>query len=160
MIFGKPGSGKSTFAVNVAKNFDFPVYHIDQYFFTNHWKERDKHEFLSILQSQISQNQWIIDGNALTYLSIRYQKCDLAIYFDLPFCKCLWGVFKRRIFPNKKINDRAPQCPERVSWNLLKYLWNFNKRADQILARLKKNYPNVLLIVVRNRSDLKWLWGE
>ena len=34
MIFGRPGSGKSTFAVELALKLNLPLYHLDKYFVT------------------------------------------------------------------------------------------------------------------------------
>ncbi len=157
MIFGKPGSGKSTFSVEISEKLNIPLYHVDRYFFTNHWQERDKLEFISILQNQVDLERWIIDGNAISYLDVRYQKCDLAIYFNFPTYQCLWGVFKRLFYRDTRIQDRAENCHERITWNLLKYLWRFSKRVEPILKNLKNDYPHVMLIVVKNKSDLRKL---
>ena len=35
MIFGRPGSGKSTFAVKLSRSIVFPLYHLDKYFYIN-----------------------------------------------------------------------------------------------------------------------------
>jgi adenylate kinase family enzyme len=46
MIFGRPGSGKSTFALDLQKMLKIPFYHLDKYFFRDNWVERDYDEFL------------------------------------------------------------------------------------------------------------------
>jgi adenylate kinase family enzyme len=51
MIFGRPGSGKSTFALKLSQTTGLPLYHLDKYFFESHWKERNYQEFLSDQQS-------------------------------------------------------------------------------------------------------------
>ncbi|WP_160149915.1 hypothetical protein [Legionella beliardensis] len=33
-----------------------------------------------------------------------------------------WRVFERLLFKDKRIADRANNCPEKVSWSLLKYM--------------------------------------
>lgn len=32
-IFGRPGSGKSTFALQLHKKLNLPLYHLDKYFY-------------------------------------------------------------------------------------------------------------------------------
>ena len=48
MIFGLPGSGKSTFAVRLARLLHLPVVHLDKYFFIHNWNKRDHEDFLKI----------------------------------------------------------------------------------------------------------------
>ncbi len=63
MIFGRPGGGKSTFALKLAKSSGAPVYHLDRYFFVGNWVKRNPQEFLNIQQSLVEEENWIIDGN-------------------------------------------------------------------------------------------------
>ena len=46
MIFGRPGSGKTTFAYELSKKLNLPLYHLDKYFFTANWVQRDYQEFV------------------------------------------------------------------------------------------------------------------
>ncbi|WP_202943300.1 P-loop NTPase family protein [Candidatus Amoebophilus asiaticus] len=62
MIFGRPGSDKPTFALTLHQATGIPLYHLDKYFYTINWVERDYAEFLTIQQSLIDTKSWIIDG--------------------------------------------------------------------------------------------------
>ena len=46
MIFGRPGSGKSTFANQLGKKLKLLVYPLDKYFYVRNWVERDKQDSL------------------------------------------------------------------------------------------------------------------
>ena len=59
MIFGRPGSGKSVFAVELSKKLNLPLYHLDQWFFNKDWSKRDREEFLNIQQEIVNKNEWI-----------------------------------------------------------------------------------------------------
>jgi adenylate kinase family enzyme len=48
MVFGLPGSGKSTFATQLAYSLGLPIYHLDKYFYVGNWVEREYQEFLDI----------------------------------------------------------------------------------------------------------------
>lgn len=48
MIFGRPGSGKSTFATWLSQSLDLPLHHLDKHFYIRNWVERDYNEFLQI----------------------------------------------------------------------------------------------------------------
>lgn len=60
MIFGLPGSGKSTFAFKLHQKTKLPLYHLDTYFYLDNWIERPKEEFLSLQRKLVSKDQWII----------------------------------------------------------------------------------------------------
>ena len=64
MIFGRPGSGKSTFALMLHNITFIPLYHLDKYFFSSNWKEVEYKDFLEIQKSIVDQEKWIIDGNS------------------------------------------------------------------------------------------------
>lgn len=40
MIFGRPGSGKSTFALQLHKLTEIPLHHVDKHFFEAGWQKR------------------------------------------------------------------------------------------------------------------------
>lgn len=155
MIFGRSGSGKSTFALKLSKNTGLPLYHLDKYFFEGHWRERDYTEFLEIQQSLVNQDKWIIDGNNTKSFEMRYAKADWAIYFNYPRSICYWRIFKRLYAKDKNIDDRAENCHETVRLSLLKYMWSFEERVAKQLADLKNKYPNCRFIEVTKDKDLR-----
>ncbi len=165
MIMGRSGSGKSTFAYKLHQKTNLPLYHLDKYFFTDAWQERKYEEFIAIQQELVNQEQWIIDGNSTKSFEMRYKKADICLYFNCSRSCCYIRVFKRLFCKNKRIQDRAPNCPEKVSWSLLTYMWGFEHRVNPILNRLKETYPHVQLIEVRNKKDLialqdRYDWNE
>jgi adenylate kinase family enzyme len=154
MIFGRPGSGKSTFAYNLSKRLNLPLYHLDKYYFTNNWQERKREEFLQIQQGIVNQEKWIIDGNSIRSLEMRYQRADVVIYFTYPHLLCLFRVIKRLFSKNPQIQDRAEGCPERVGWALLKYMWQFEDRVKDSIQMLQAKYPHVKFYKITMDSEL------
>lgn len=157
MIMGRSGSGKSTFAYELHQKINFPLYHLDKYFFTDYWQERNYEEFIAIQQELVNQEQWIIDGNSTKSFEMRYKRADVCLYFNFPRYLCYWRIFKRLLIKNPGINDRADNCPETVGWSLLKYMWGFENRVNPILNLLKQNYPNVRFIEINSDTALKKL---
>jgi len=119
MIFGLPGSGKSTFAVTLSHQLKIPLYHLDKHFFTKNWVERDSKDFLKRQRKMVSQNTWIIDGNALQSLEMRYARADLVLYFCPSRLLCLARLIKRRWFKDASLQDRAEGCYERLPFHLI-----------------------------------------
>lgn len=141
MIFGRPGAGKSTFAIKLSHTLGIPVYHLDRYFWCAHWQERPRDEFMEIQDQLVDQEQWIIDGNSIKSLLTRYERATHVIYFDYPRFTCYWRVVKRRCQKNRAIADRAEGCDEVLTWKMLTYIWSFNKRVSKPIADLRAMFP-------------------
>jgi adenylate kinase family enzyme len=154
MIFGRAGSGKSTFALQLHKALNIPLYNLDKYFFTANWVERDYPEFLNIQQQMVDSDAWIIDGNCIKSLEMRYSKADIVLYFIYPKTICYFRVFKRLFYKNKEIDDRALNCPETIGLNLIKYIWGFENRVNDQINDLKEKYPNVKFFKIKNTCEL------
>src|ERR1700722_14308142 len=141
MIFGKPGAGKSTFALKLHLKLGIALHHLDAYFFTHYWTKRNYEEFMAIQHNLVIQTSWIIDGNCTRSLETRYEKADICIYFNFSRLRCLWGIAKRLLYKDHAIKDRAEYCPEKISWQLISYLWTFEIRVHDAIANLQVKYP-------------------
>jgi len=157
MIFGRPGSGKSTFALALQKATNLPLHHLDKHFFKSHWVERETDEFLKIQRSILEKGAWIIDGNNIKSLEMRYAKADLVLYFNYPRWLCYMRIIKRLWDKNVEIDDRAPACKETIHLKLLRYMWSFEERVFETLKMLKKKYPDTRFIEIRNDEELTLL---
>ncbi|MBN1914993.1 MAG: AAA family ATPase, partial [Parachlamydiales bacterium] len=80
LIFGIPGSGKTLLARKMSKELDLPVFHIDKHFFEKGWVERDHDHFLEDVKAVLKRENWIIDGNGMRTLEMRYKKANIVIY--------------------------------------------------------------------------------
>lgn len=159
MIFGSPGSGKSTYAKKLSKKLQIPVYYLDQYFFSSNWQEIDENVFLSMQQNIVDQEKWIIDGNCIHSLEMRYQKSDLVLYFSYPKLICFYRIFKRR-FLNNNLVGRNKDCTEQITWKFIKYIWNFDKIVKHKINDLKITYPKIKFCKVSSDLELKNLYSE
>lgn len=153
MIFGIPGSGKSTFASQLSLQLKIPLEYLDSYFFIDNWVERDKTQFLQIQETLVSKESWIIDGNAIRSLEVRFQRADIALYFRFSRLLCLWRVLKR--FFHKNQLGKAEGCPAKISWKFLRYLWNFDARVRPVLQELQKKHPQVQVYELRRKEDVE-----
>ena len=67
---------------------------------------------------------------------------------------CLWGMFQRIILNRGKVRpDMAEGCPERLDWEFVKYIWNFNKN-NRVLnyTRIAKS-KHAKAYVLKNRKE-------
>jgi len=154
MIFGRPGSGKSTWAYGLSKRTGIPLYHLDKYFFTQGWKERPLDEFMDLQQELVQKPCWIIDGNSIHSLQTRWSMADVVLYFNFSRRVCLFRLIKRVFYKPAYIDDRAENCPEVLRFRLIKYMWTFEKRVNANIKRLKAMYPHVTFIEINTTRDL------
>lgn len=158
MVFGRPGSGKSTFSWWLSQKSSIPVFHLDRFFYQAGWKERDYQMYLADLESFVARDQWIIDGNNFKSFELRYKRADLILYFCYPLATCYWRIFKRKFFfKDASIYDRAYGCYETVQWKLLKYMWNYKKLMEEDVEKLNLLYPHVLFIKITSNNQLQEL---
>jgi adenylate kinase family enzyme len=157
MIFGRPGSGKSTFAQALHQTTGIPLYHLDKYFYTANWVERDYKEFLAIQQALVLEESWIIDGNCTRSLAMRYARANLAIYLNYPRYICYGRILKRLFTKNKAIDDRAPGCKETINFKLLRYMWTFHQRVEPSILHLQQQYPATKFVEMRSEKELYFL---
>lgn len=160
MIFGLPGSGKSTWSIRLSDLLEIPVYHLDKYFFVENWNKRNYDEFLRDQQELVSKEAWIIDGNCMRSLELRFARADTALYFRFSRLVCLWRIFKRLFHRDDRIADRAEGCSERVSWELVWYLLNYHRKYQRAIDELRQKYPHMQLHVFRNEKEVKKFYSQ
>lgn len=161
-IFGRPGSGKSTFAFKLHQKIGLPVYYLDQFYFKENWAKSDYQQFLAMQHDIVDQNQWIIDGNCLKSLQIRYERADIVLYFNYFRLVCLFRLIKRLFSKDLAIKDRALGCKEALRWDLFAYMWRYEERMNyrvlNLISELRAQYPQVKFIEIHNDKELKEVW--
>lgn len=156
MIIGCGGAGKSTLARQLGEKLDLPVVHLDKLFWKPGWVEMPKDEFDAILREEMAEEKWIMDGNFNRTLLERIKRCDMVIYLDFSRFACLCGVFKRILTTYGKIRpDMGEGCPERIDFEFLKWVWNFNKNKREGNYRLLNDATHAKTIVLKNRRMVK-----
>ncbi len=154
MIFGRPGSGKSTLALRLHQDLGWPLFHLDKYFYQANWVERDHKEFLSIQSSLVDKSSWIIDGNSIRSLEMRYQKAHLVLFVNFPRWLCYWRIVKRFFNKNSNIDDRCENFLETIRWSLIRYMWSYDQRVASHIEILKSKYPSTVFIKISNNTDV------
>ena len=119
------------------------------------WHERPYDDFLGDLNKILTAKDWIIDGNSLKSLGLRYIRADIVIYFYLPMHICLYRVLKRFFYRDSRIQDRAEGCKSKIDFKLIRYMWNFDFHAKTRgeLNNLRAMYPNVHFHKIQNDDE-------
>lgn len=155
IIIGCPGSGKSTLARALGEALDLPVVHLDRLWWKSGWKNVTQAEFDSRLAMALNMDNWIIDGNYSRTMEARLQKCDTIIYLDFNRWQCLWGFFQRVLTQGRTPRkDLTEGCRERIEWDFVKFIWNFNKNNRVMNHTWIAKARHAKAIVLKNRKEV------
>ena len=152
IIIGCGGSGKSTLAVKLGKVLGIPVVHLDKLWWRPGWEHISREEFAELLACELERDRWIIDGNFDHTLPQRLQRCDTVIWLRFSRFACLCGVLKRILTTYGTVRlDMGEGCPERMDWDFLKWVWNFNKQHDEKFLRMLQEMTCGKAYILKNR---------
>lgn len=156
LIIGCGGAGKSTLARQLGERLNIPVVHLDKLFWKPGWVETTPAEFDEALAKELEKPQWIMDGNFNRTMPQRMERCDTIIYLDFSRFACLRGVAKRMLTTYGKVRpDMREGCPERIDFEFLKWVWNFNKNKRDEYYRLLNEAEGIETIALKNRRQVK-----
>lgn len=156
MIIGCGGSGKSTLARQLGEKTGLPVVHLDKLFWKSGWVESSKTEIDAKITAAMVEDRWILDGNYNRTLPMRLERCDTVIWLDYSRWVCLWGVLKRVVTSFGRVRPDMPEgCPERVDWDFLVWIWNFNRNKRERYNALLSAQKDKDIYIFKNRRQLR-----
>lgn len=161
MIIGNAGSGKSTFAAQLAEKTGLPLIHLDRLYWRGNWEHLSREEFDVALQKELERQQWIIDGNFNRTIPHRLEYCDTVIFFDLPTVTCLWGI-TQRVLKNygKTRQDMGGNCPEYFDGNKASLYSNvlaFNRQHRKDCYALLEGCSKKVVVFKSRKQAALWL---
>lgn len=135
-IIGCAGSGKSTLAKKLGSFLTLPVYHLDQYYWLPGWQRRSFEEFKLLHDEICDKPVWITDGPMVRLAAYRFKSADVIIYLRFSRWRCLWNVIKRYFKYYGKVREDSPYgCPEQLTFEFLRWVWNFNAKNDVLVMQ-------------------------
>jgi adenylate kinase family enzyme len=152
-FIGLPGSGKSTFAAKLGKLLNLPVHHLDRHMFEANGKKKNKQEFIAIQKALLAEESWIIEGCSYSTFEMRFASAQTIIYFHLPRLLCTWRVLKRRFFPDKTLCDTAVGCSQIFNYEIVRYIWTFDRDKRERIEELRKKYPQVVFRIFTSSNE-------
>lgn len=96
-VVGTSGSGKSTFARQLAEALNLPCYEMDRLYWKPDWQSCSDEEMFQKVHDVTSQPSWVLDGNYTRTIPIKWQNVQLVIWLDLPFLRTLLRVTRRTL---------------------------------------------------------------
>jgi adenylate kinase family enzyme len=155
-VIGSCGAGKSTFSKALAQKTGLPLVHLDKIHWYGNWQQLSREAFDSALEAELEKPCWIIDGNFNRTIPERIRYCDTVIYLDFSRFACLMGVLKRVVTTYGTVRpDMGEGCPERIDWDFLRWIWNFNKDKRERYYHMLNETEGIETIVLKNRRAVK-----
>lgn len=156
VIIGCGGAGKSTLARQLGEKLNIPVVHLDKLFWNPGWVEKSQEEFDVLHEQELAKEKWIMDGNFNRTMPQRIARCDTVIYLDFSRIACLLGVLKRVLTTYGKVRpDMGEGCPERIDFEFLKWVWDYNKNKRERNYKLLNEAQHAETIVLKNRRMVR-----
>jgi adenylate kinase family enzyme len=136
-IVGSGGAGKTTLANVLGAKLGLPVIHLDEHYWSPGWIATPDDAWRERQRELVTAERWIVDGNYSSTMDLRFERADTVIVVALPRWRCLSRVLRRWI-TNRGRAVQAPGCPEVVSLEFLKWVWDYpsggRKRLEGALA--------------------------
>lgn len=156
LVIGSCGAGKSTFSKRLHKITGLKLIHLDTVYWKPNWEMSPKEEWSSKVEQLVNGDNWIIDGNYGGTMELRMKHADTVIWLDLPRLLCTYRILKRTVqYRNKTRSDMAEGCKERFDWEFTKYVWNFRRDKNPLLAERLEKFDYLKQIRLKSKQEIE-----
>lgn len=149
IIIGCPGSGKSTFARELQKRTNLPLYYLDMLYWNADRTTVPKEEFRRRLGEVLEKDSWIIDGNYNSTMEMRMAVCDTVIVLDYPTEVCLAGIHARR----GKVRPDMPWVETGEDAEFEAFVRQFREESRPKILSLLEQYREKEIYVFHDRAE-------
>ena len=152
IVIGCPGSGKSTFSKKLQALTGIPLFHLDMMFWNSDKTFVDRSVLIERQEEAMLNDSWIIDGNYISTMGIRLEKCDTVIFLDYPAELCLESVRNRK---GKLRSDLPWTEPEEDDEEFMEYIKTFGQNIKPRITELLDLYShrNIFIFTDRGQAD-------
>jgi adenylate kinase family enzyme len=95
VVIGTSGSGKTTFAHQLAQQLDCPHIELDAIYWNDDWKHLDDAETQDAFAEAVRGDRWVVDGNYRMARSVVWPKAEMIIWLDYPRWLVMWRILRR-----------------------------------------------------------------
>ncbi|CAN5688881.1 adenylate kinase [soil metagenome] len=103
-VVGTSGSGKTTFAKNLARILKVEHIELDAIYWLPDWGERPKNEFLDLVKKAAAGDAWVFDGNYSSTRETVWQRATAIVWLNYSFPRTFYRALNRttsRILSNE-----------------------------------------------------------
>lgn len=154
-IIGNAGSGKTTLAHALGKEFNLPVYSTDDIFWERKFDlSRPKEERIALLNPIARSPSWIIEGTSTSWTISAVRRADIVIELKTHRMVCI-GRALRRSMKRFITQDGSRESLLGVI-ELCKYIWDAEHPRKEHSRKYRKlmHHATGHRITVRDQKDL------
>jgi adenylate kinase family enzyme len=160
-VVGNSGSGKTTFAAELARRIGAPHLELDSVFHQPDWEPLPAEEFRERVAAFTAGERWVVDGNYSKVLDLVWQRADTVIWLDPPryrvMRRIVWRTL-RRVFSRAELwnGNREPWGnlfrvdPEK---SVVAWAWTRHPIVRARYTQAQADPANAHLDFIRARSD-------
>jgi adenylate kinase family enzyme len=94
-VVGSSGSGKTTFAAQLAARLGVPHIELDAIWWGPNWTHLDAESFAAKVDAATDADAWVCDGNFSAVRPIVLERADTVVWLDLALRTCLARMLRR-----------------------------------------------------------------
>jgi adenylate kinase family enzyme len=117
-VVGTSGSGKTTFAKQLAAKLGSPHVDLDGLFWEANWTPASDDVFFARITAALQSPSWIIDGNYDRTVPIKWRDVQTVIWLDYSFARTFAQSFRRAVFRMITREEIWPGTGNRESFRL------------------------------------------
>lgn len=156
VVIGCPGGGKSTFARALAEKTSLPLYYLDMMYWNEDKTIVERELFLERMACALENERWIIDGNYISTMEKRIEKCDTVFFLDYPREVCLEGVEARMGKPRPDM----PWVETEWDTEFRQYIEEFGEKCRPKILSMLEKYAEKEIHVFRTRGEAESFLAE
>ena len=94
-VIGATGSGKTTFARQLAEKLGCAHIELDALHWEPNWVEAPLEIFRQCVDEATRDARWVVDGNYSAARDLVWGRADTVVWLDFPFRTVLWRLSRR-----------------------------------------------------------------
>ena len=164
-VIGTSGSGKSTFARELAELLGLPFIEMDAIYWGRNWTEPSDEEFIPKVKTATERPRWVLDGNYSRTTPVKWRQVQLVVWLDMSFVRTVARVSTRCVKRSLSNTEIWPDTDNRetfrksffsresiILWAITSYKRNRHKYAEMMKS---PNYAPIWFLRLSSPHDTK-----